>query len=153
MRNDHVAVVEDEADGVVNCAAYTDWAEIAGLCGLLEQQTASPVAKLNRAAAVAMADNIGDALVLLEELSSDAGAVLPAGGDPGRPAAPTQGNQAGADVASRAGAAAGAVRGRAPVPDVTAGDRQITGFGSAAIPAFGLSTMAGCWLVGRLVDR
>lgn len=71
MRNDHVAVVEDEADGVVNCAAYTDWAEIAGLCRLLERPTASPVVKLNRAAAVAMADNIGGALVLLEELSSD----------------------------------------------------------------------------------
>ncbi len=141
--------------GVVTCAAYTDWAEIAGLCGLLERQTASPVVKLNRAAAVAMADNIGGALVLLEELSSDSRLeryyLLEATrADLLR----RQGNQAGADVAGHAGAAAGAVRGRAPDPDATVGgDRQITGIGSAAIPAFGLSTMAGCWFVGRVVDR
>jgi predicted RNA polymerase sigma factor len=49
-------------------AAATDWREIAGIYGLLEQMTGSPVVALNRAIAVAMAEGPGAGLVLLDEL-------------------------------------------------------------------------------------
>jgi RNA polymerase sigma-70 factor, ECF subfamily len=49
----------------------TDWAEIAGLYALLERQMPSPVVRLNRAVAVAMADDIDAGLSILDELSGD----------------------------------------------------------------------------------
>jgi RNA polymerase sigma-70 factor (ECF subfamily) len=53
-------------------AAGTDWQEIAGLYALLEGQTPSPVVRLNRAVAVAMAGDIEEALAVVDELSGDA---------------------------------------------------------------------------------
>ena len=53
-------------------AAETDWREIAGLYVLLEGQMPSPVVRLNRAVAVAMAGDIDAALAILDELSGDA---------------------------------------------------------------------------------
>jgi RNA polymerase sigma-70 factor, ECF subfamily len=54
------------------CAADTDWREIAGLYAALEGQTPSPVVRLNRAVAVAMAGDIEAGLAVVEELSRDA---------------------------------------------------------------------------------
>jgi RNA polymerase sigma-70 factor, ECF subfamily len=53
-------------------AADTDWQEIAGLYTLLERQLPSPVVRLNRAVAVAMAGEIEEGLALVDELSGDA---------------------------------------------------------------------------------
>jgi RNA polymerase sigma-70 factor, ECF subfamily len=53
-------------------AAETDWREIAGLYALLEGQMPSPVVRLNRAVAVAMAGDIEAGLVIVDELSGDA---------------------------------------------------------------------------------
>jgi RNA polymerase sigma-70 factor, ECF subfamily len=52
-------------------AADTDWREIAGLYALLEAQMPSPVVRLNRAVAVAMAEDIEAGLAIVDELSSD----------------------------------------------------------------------------------
>jgi RNA polymerase sigma-70 factor, ECF subfamily len=53
------------------CAAETDWSEIARLYALLEQQMPSPVVKLNRAVAVAMACDIDAGLAITDELTND----------------------------------------------------------------------------------
>jgi len=53
-------------------AADTDWRRIADLYLLLEAQMPSPVVKLNRAVAVAMASDIESGLAILDELSRDA---------------------------------------------------------------------------------
>ena len=53
-------------------AADTDWREIAGLYALLEGQMPSPVVRLNRAVAVAMAGEIEAGLAIVDELSADA---------------------------------------------------------------------------------
>ena len=53
-------------------AAETDWREIAGLYALLEIQMPSPVVRLNRAVAVAMAGDIEAGLAIVDELSGDA---------------------------------------------------------------------------------
>ncbi len=53
------------------CAAETDWSEIARLYALLEQQMPSPVVKLNRAVAVAMACDIDAGLAIIDELTND----------------------------------------------------------------------------------
>ncbi len=53
-------------------AADTDWREIAGLYALLEGQMPSPVVRLNRAVAVAMAGDIETGLEIVNELSGDA---------------------------------------------------------------------------------
>jgi RNA polymerase sigma-70 factor (ECF subfamily) len=53
-------------------AADTDWGEIAGLYGLLEGKMPSPVVRLNRAVAVAMAGDIDAGLAIVHELSDDA---------------------------------------------------------------------------------
>jgi len=52
-------------------AAETDWSEIARLYALLEQQMPSPVVKLNRAVAVAMACDIDAGLAIIDELTND----------------------------------------------------------------------------------
>jgi len=52
-------------------AAETDWREIAGLYALLEGQMPSPVVRLNRAVAVAMAGDIAAGLAIVDELSGD----------------------------------------------------------------------------------
>ena len=52
--------------------ADTDWPEIAGLYALLEGTMPSPVVRLNRAVAVAMAGDIEAGLAIVDELSSDA---------------------------------------------------------------------------------
>jgi RNA polymerase sigma-70 factor (ECF subfamily) len=51
--------------------ADTDWRRIAGLYQLLEAQMPSPVVKLNRAVAVAMASDIEAGLAIIDELSDD----------------------------------------------------------------------------------
>jgi len=53
-------------------AADTDWREIAGLYALLEKQMPSPVVRLNRAVAVAMAGDIEAGLAIVDGLSGDA---------------------------------------------------------------------------------
>jgi RNA polymerase sigma-70 factor, ECF subfamily len=53
-------------------AADTDWPEIAGLYALLEGQMPSPVVRLNRAVAVAMAGDTEAGLAIVGELSGDA---------------------------------------------------------------------------------
>jgi RNA polymerase sigma-70 factor, ECF subfamily len=53
-------------------AADTDWREIAGLYALLEGQMRSPVVRLNRAVAVAMAGDLEAGLAIVDELSGDA---------------------------------------------------------------------------------
>jgi RNA polymerase sigma-70 factor, ECF subfamily len=53
-------------------AADTDWREIAGLYALLEGQMPSPVVRLNRAVAVAMAGDTEAGLAIVDELSADA---------------------------------------------------------------------------------
>jgi RNA polymerase sigma-70 factor, ECF subfamily len=52
-------------------AEDTDWDEISGLYGLLERQMSSPVVRLNRAVAVAMADDLEGGLAILDELEAD----------------------------------------------------------------------------------
>jgi len=52
--------------------ADTDWPQIAGLYALLEAQMPSPVVRLNRAVAVAMAGDIEAGLAIVDELSGDA---------------------------------------------------------------------------------
>jgi RNA polymerase sigma-70 factor (ECF subfamily) len=52
--------------------AGTDWPQIAGLYALLERQMPSPVVRLNRAVAVAMAGDIEAGLAIVDELSGDA---------------------------------------------------------------------------------
>jgi len=52
-------------------AADTDWPEIAGLYALLARQLPSPVVRLNRAVAVAMAGDIEAGLAIVDELSGD----------------------------------------------------------------------------------
>jgi RNA polymerase sigma-70 factor (ECF subfamily) len=49
----------------------TDWPEIAGLYTALAARTASPVVRLNRAVAIAMADGAAAGLPLVDELASD----------------------------------------------------------------------------------
>jgi RNA polymerase sigma factor, sigma-70 family len=53
-------------------AADTDWGEIARLYALLESSLPSPVVRLNRAVAVAMADDIEAGLAIVDELDADA---------------------------------------------------------------------------------
>jgi len=50
-------------------AADTDWGEIAGLYVLLEDRMPSPVVRLNRAVAVAMAGDIETGLAIVDELA------------------------------------------------------------------------------------
>jgi RNA polymerase sigma-70 factor, ECF subfamily len=52
-------------------ATDTDWPQIAGLYTLLETQMPSPVVRLNRAVAVAMAGDINAGLAIVDELSGD----------------------------------------------------------------------------------
>jgi RNA polymerase sigma-70 factor (ECF subfamily) len=52
-------------------AAETDWPQVAGLYALLEAQTPSPVVRLNRAVAVAMAGDLGAGLAMVDELGTD----------------------------------------------------------------------------------
>ncbi len=52
--------------------ADTDWPQIAGLYALLERYMPSPVVRLNRAVAVAMAGDIEAGLAIVDELSGDA---------------------------------------------------------------------------------
>ncbi len=52
-------------------AAGTDWGEIAALYALLEAEMPSPVVRLNRAVAVAMAGDIAAGLAIVDELSDD----------------------------------------------------------------------------------
>jgi RNA polymerase sigma-70 factor (ECF subfamily) len=56
----------------VGSVADTNWQQIADLYALLEQQLPSPVVRLNRAVAVAMADDIDAGLAIVDELSADA---------------------------------------------------------------------------------
>jgi RNA polymerase sigma-70 factor, ECF subfamily len=50
-------------------SAATDWPQIAALYGLLLQLVASPVVRLNRAVAVAMAEDLDAGLALVDELA------------------------------------------------------------------------------------
>ena len=52
-------------------AAGTDWPQIAGLYALLEAQMPSPVVRLNRAVAIAMAGDIEAGLAIVDELTGD----------------------------------------------------------------------------------
>jgi RNA polymerase sigma-70 factor (ECF subfamily) len=52
-------------------AAQTDWPQIAGLYALLETQAPSPVVRLNRAVAVAMAGDLDAGLAMVDELGTD----------------------------------------------------------------------------------
>jgi len=52
--------------------ADTDWVEIARLYTLLELHMPSPVVKLNRAVALAMAGDVDDGLAIIDELTADA---------------------------------------------------------------------------------
>jgi RNA polymerase sigma-70 factor (ECF subfamily) len=51
--------------------ADTEWDEIAGLYGLLERQMPTPVVRLNRSVAVAMAGDLDGGLAILDELEAD----------------------------------------------------------------------------------
>lgn len=62
-----IAACHARADSV----ASTDWSEIAGLYALLERQTPSPVVRLNRAVAVAMAGDVDVGLAMVDELRCD----------------------------------------------------------------------------------
>jgi RNA polymerase sigma-70 factor (ECF subfamily) len=53
-------------------AGDTDWREIVDLYALLEEQMPSPVVRLNRAVAVAMAGDIEAGLAIVDELSGEA---------------------------------------------------------------------------------
>jgi RNA polymerase sigma-70 factor, ECF subfamily len=57
--------------GRAGTAADTDWPEIAGLYALLEGQMPSPVVRLNRAVAVAMAGDIEAGLAIVDELADE----------------------------------------------------------------------------------
>jgi predicted RNA polymerase sigma factor len=59
-----IAALHDRAP----TAADTDWWQILALYGLLEQMTGSPVVRLNRAVAAAMADGPSAGLALLDDL-------------------------------------------------------------------------------------
>jgi RNA polymerase sigma factor (sigma-70 family) len=59
-----IAAVHDEAAS----AEDTDWSQILALYGLLEQMTANPMVRLNRAVALAMVDGPAAGLRLLESL-------------------------------------------------------------------------------------
>jgi RNA polymerase sigma-70 factor, ECF subfamily len=52
-------------------AADTDWPQIAALYGKLAELTPSPVVRLNRAVAVAMADGPAAGLALVDELGDE----------------------------------------------------------------------------------
>lgn len=52
-------------------ADATDWAQIAGLYGVLRRHLATPVIALNRAVAIAMAEGVDKGLALLDELADD----------------------------------------------------------------------------------
>jgi RNA polymerase sigma-70 factor (ECF subfamily) len=52
-------------------AADTDWPQVAGLYALLEVQMPSPVVRLNRAVAVAMAGDLDAGLAMVDELGTD----------------------------------------------------------------------------------
>jgi RNA polymerase sigma-70 factor (ECF subfamily) len=52
-------------------AAQTDWPQIAGLYALLEAHTPTPVVRLNRAVAVAMAGDLDAGLAMTDELGAD----------------------------------------------------------------------------------
>ena len=52
-------------------AAQIDWPQIAGLYALLETQAPSPVVRLNRAVAVAMAGDLDTGLAMVDELGTD----------------------------------------------------------------------------------
>jgi RNA polymerase sigma factor (sigma-70 family) len=60
-----IGALHDQAPGVED----TNWREIAGLYGLLEQLTGNPMVSLNRAIAIAMVDGPSAGLSLLEPLS------------------------------------------------------------------------------------
>jgi RNA polymerase sigma-70 factor (ECF subfamily) len=60
-----IAACHAEAPSV----AATDWPQIAALYALLEQLTPSPVLRLNRAVAVAMAEGVDAGLALVDELA------------------------------------------------------------------------------------
>jgi len=62
-----IAAVHDEATR----AEDTDWAQILGLCGLLEDMTDNPMVTLNRAVAAAMVHGPRAGLALLEARSAD----------------------------------------------------------------------------------
>jgi predicted RNA polymerase sigma factor len=59
-----IAAVHDRAER----AEDTDWPQILGLYGLLEQLTGNPVVTLNRAVATAMADGPSAGLAVLDEV-------------------------------------------------------------------------------------
>jgi RNA polymerase sigma-70 factor (ECF subfamily) len=60
-----IAACHAEAPGV----EATDWRQIAGLYEVLEQLTPSPVVRLNRAVAVAMAEDVDAGLAIVDELA------------------------------------------------------------------------------------
>jgi len=59
-----IAAVHDRAEH----AEHTDWAQILGLYGLLEQMTDNPVVTLNRAVATAMAEGPAAGVVVLDSV-------------------------------------------------------------------------------------
>jgi len=65
------------AIAAVHCQAAraqdTDWPQIVRLYDLLERVQPSPIVSLNRAVAVAMADSVGPALALIDQLAHDDG--------------------------------------------------------------------------------
>jgi RNA polymerase sigma-70 factor (ECF subfamily) len=58
-------------------APDTDWARIAGLYGLLERILATPVVRLNRAAAIAMAEGPEQGLALMDEVAAELDGYFP----------------------------------------------------------------------------
>ena len=101
--------------------ADTDWATIARLYGLLAGLLPSPVVDLNRAVAVAMADGPRRRAAVARRAGlGRTRRLLPAPGDPGRPAPPPRpaGRRRGQ---LPCGAGPGAVRRRTPVPQPAAG--------------------------------
>jgi len=65
------------AIAAIHCQAAraqdTDWPQIVRLYDLLERVQPSPIVSLNRAVAVAMADSVGPALALIDQLAHDDG--------------------------------------------------------------------------------
>ncbi len=65
------------AIAAIHCQAAraqdTDWPQIVRLYDLLERVQPSPIVSLNRAVAVAMADSVGSALALIDQLADDDG--------------------------------------------------------------------------------
>ena len=102
-------------------SASTDWPQIAALYGELARLAPGPVVELNRAVAVAMADGPAAGLPLVDDARRRrcARGLLPAAGDPGRPAAPARPPRRGGGRLPR-GARPGHHRARAPLPDPTA---------------------------------